>query len=109
MRDARIKRAAAAARLGDRRLHANCELLEARVLLSGSNAIDQLTFGDLSSDAASESNHAFEPGYTPSQMPLTGSGALGQTYREPFGLGDSNTDGPQQLQFTMTVDPTRQN
>jgi hypothetical protein len=86
-----------------------CEALESRLLLSGSNAIDQLTFGDVTADASSESNHNFEPGYSSSQMPSTGVGALSQTYREPFGLGDSNTDGPQQLVFTMAVDPTRQN
>ncbi len=87
----------------------SCEALEGRLLLSGSNAIDQLTFGDVTTDAFSELNHNFEPGYSASQMPSTGVGALAQTYREPFGLGDNNTDGPQQLVFTMAVDPTRQN
>jgi regulation of enolase protein 1 (concanavalin A-like superfamily) len=82
-----------------------CEPLEPRCLLSGSNAIDELDFGNLVSEAA----HDFEPGYSPSMMPLTGIGALNQTYREAYGLGDNNIDGPQSLVFTMTVDPARQN
>lgn len=82
-----------------------CESIEQRQLLSGSNAIDELDFGNLSSEAS----HDFEPGYTATQMPLTGTGALSQTYREPFGLGDNAVDGPQSLTFTLSVDPARQN
>ncbi len=49
------------------------------------NAIDRLDFGNLASEAA----HYFEPGYTPDQMPLMGTGTVGasagQTYRNPSG------------------------
>ena len=85
------------------------EVLEPRLYMSGSNAIDTLNFGDVSGDATSESVHNFEPGYNSADMPLTGTGALGETYREAFGTGVNDTSGPQALHFTMQVSATQQN
>ncbi|HEX3359168.1 MAG TPA: hypothetical protein VHS31_19470 [Tepidisphaeraceae bacterium] len=77
------------------------ELLENRLLMSGSNAIDQLSFGNL----ASESSHNFEPGFAAGTIPITGVGtvgaSVGQTYRDPT--------GSQIMTFMMAVDPNRQN
>jgi regulation of enolase protein 1 (concanavalin A-like superfamily) len=77
------------------------ERLESREMLSGSNAIDRLDFGNLASEAA----HYFEPGATTSQLPLLGTGTVGAsaglTYRDP-------TDGMGML-FTLAVDPSKQN
>ena len=86
------------------------EHLESREMLSGSNAIDRLDFGNLASEAA----HIFEPGYDISQMPLLGTGpagtaAQGLTYREPVGSGVNDPYSSQGLTFTLTVDPNRQN
>src|SRR5438132_566902 len=78
------------------------EGLECRVFLSGSNAIDRLDFGNLAAEAA----HQFEPGYSPAQMPVTGTGALSQTYREPVGNGTTSTGGSVALTFTLATDPT---
>jgi hypothetical protein len=104
LRPAKDRLTKAATRLYRAIESAACELLEQRQLLS-SNAIDELDFGNL----ASESAHGFEPGYAASSLPLTGTGALGETYREPYGLGDNAIDGPQALTFTVGVDPARQN
>ena len=82
-------------------LSGSFEHLEPREMLSGSNAIDRLDFGNL----ASEASHNFEPGYNISQMPIMGAGTVGasqgQTYRDPT--------GSQVLTFTLAVDPNRQN
>jgi PKD domain len=81
------------------------ESLESRTLLSGSNAIDRLDFGALSSEAA----HNFDPGLAPSQLPILGVGQFGLSYREPFGSGANNPYSSQGLTFTMTVDSSKQN
>jgi regulation of enolase protein 1 (concanavalin A-like superfamily) len=84
---------------------AQVEPLEPRKLLSGSNAIDELDFGNPSSEAV----HNFEPGYTASEMPIAGVGALSQTYREPCGNSSGSEGGSDALTFTLATDPTRQN
>ncbi len=79
------------------------ELLEQRLLLTSSNAIDEIDFGN----PASEAVHNFEPGF--SSLPLAGIGAYGQTYREPYGNGTTSTASSQALTFTLNVDPNLQN
>jgi hypothetical protein len=80
------------------------ESLESRVLLSGSNAIDTVNFGNF----ASETAHSFDVGFT--SLPLAGSGALGQTYRAPVATAGTPTAGTDnEMQFTLTVSSTLQN
>ena len=82
-------------------LSGSFEHLEPREMLSGSNAVDRLDFGNL----ASEASHYFEPGFSADQMPIMGTGTVGAsaglTYREPT--------GSQVLTFTLAVDPNLQN
>ena len=44
---------------------------------AGGNALDRINFGDPTSEQA----HQFNPGVTPGDLPPSGVGALGQTYR----------------------------
>jgi len=84
---------------------ARIEALERRFLLSGSNAIDRIDFGNATSEAA----HNFDAGLT--NLPPEATGALGLAYREISGPPSGQT-GPQYnevLTFTMTVDPFLQN
>ena len=82
-----------------------CEVLEKRLLLTASNAIDEIDFGN----AASESAHDFDAG--DSALPPSGTGALGLTYREIAGPASGTGTGANNevLTFTMTVDPFEQN
>jgi hypothetical protein len=92
-----------------KRVHYQFEHLESRELLSGSNAIDRLDFGNL----ASEASHLFEPSLTADQMPLLGAGtagvSTGMTYREPVGSGVNDPYSSQGLTFTLAVDSAKQN
>ena len=76
------------------------ECLEERRLLSGSNALDRLDFGNLASEAA----HDFDPGVSVNNLPLLGTGTVGAstglTYRDPI-TGSAMT-------FTLAVDPAKQ-
>jgi len=86
------------------RLRAACfaviEPLEPRMLLSSSDALDELDFGNL----ASETAHDFDPGIAATNMPMLGTGTVGassgQTYRDPTAANV--------MLFTLAVDPTRQ-
>lgn len=69
---------------------------------AGSNAMDRIDFGN----TVSETAHAFNVGF--SSQPLVGTGAMGQTYRAAYG-GSATSTNNQLLQFTMTVDPVKQN
>ncbi|HYO10252.1 MAG TPA: hypothetical protein VER17_14890 [Tepidisphaeraceae bacterium] len=77
------------------------DALERRVLMSGSNAIDRIDFGNL----AAETAHAFEHGTPPALLSPRGVGSVGVssglTYRNPSGNPD--------LTFNVAVDPVRQN
>jgi hypothetical protein len=81
------------------------EPLERRMFLSGSNAIDRIDFGNISSESA----HSFDAGFA--TLPQLNTGALGQTYRAPVGVSSSSAlvAGNDELQFTMTVNSTQQN
>jgi hypothetical protein len=65
------------------------------------NAIDRIHFGN----AMSETLHAFAPGYEKQDLPSSGTGAGGFTYR----LTRGSTDPSAHLVFTLACDPTRQN
>jgi fibronectin type 3 domain-containing protein len=72
-------------------------------IAAGSNALDRIDFGN----AASEQAHAFDAGF--SSLPYAGTGALGQTFRQPLSNGVPGVAGNGELVFTMTVDPAKQN
>ena len=81
-----------------------CSLLVAApALAAGGNALDRINFGD----AASEQAHQFDAGVAPGDLPPSGVGALGQTYRAPYGSGDKPAPN-QMLRFTLAVDPAKQ-
>jgi hypothetical protein len=67
----------------------------------GSNSLDRVDFGNVSSETA----HNFDSGF--STVPVAGVGALGQTYRAPLTSGTSSTSG--ELSVTMKVSSTLQN
>ncbi|MBC7782921.1 MAG: hypothetical protein H7144_03700, partial [Burkholderiales bacterium] len=77
------------------------EQIESRILMSGSNAIDRLDFGNL----ASEASHRFEPGVAIASLPPRGVGSVGAS----SGLTYRNPSGDPDLTFTVAVDPARQN
>jgi hypothetical protein len=81
------------------------ELLESRTLLTASNALDEIIFGNTTSEAA----HLFDAGMT--TLPPSGTGAIGLTYREIAGpvSGTSTGANNEVLTFTMAVDPFKQN
>ena len=77
-------------------------------MAAGSNALDRIDFGN----ATSEQAHAFDAGF--SSLPYAGTGALGQTFRQPLTGSLTNAlssplPGNGELVFTMTVDPVKQN
>jgi len=82
------------------KVHSIFEQLEPSPILSGSNAIDRLNFGN----PASEASHNLELGSSISRIPLLGAGtdgaAEGQTYPEPIVA--------QELVFTTAEDSNRQ-
>jgi hypothetical protein len=81
------------------------EHLESRMLFTGSNALDEVIFGNSTSETA----HNFDAGMT--TPPPSGTGAMGLTYREIAGPASGTSTGANNevLTFTMTVDPFKQN
>jgi hypothetical protein len=75
------------------------ESLETRLFLSASNALDEIDFGNLASEAA----HHFDPGIKAAQLPVLGTGSVDASaalaYRDPT-TGSAMT-------FTLGVDPNR--
>lgn len=69
---------------GNERQRAAFEALEPRLYMSGGNYIDRINFGDTTGDAVSESVHHFDPGIAAAQLPVTGIGAEGQTFRQLY-------------------------
>ncbi len=82
--------------------------LHAQAISTTSNALDRIDFGDTSTDALSESRHAFVNLGNP-----TGIGALGLTYREiapsATAANIGNPADNEVLTFTMASSPSLQN
>jgi fibronectin type 3 domain-containing protein len=77
--------------------------LSGLAIAAGSNALDRIDFGN----ATSEQAHSFDVGI--SSLPAAGTGALGQTFRQPLSNAVPGVASNGELVFTMTVDPVKQN